>query len=58
MSDRQRLLLPVKELPGRLQTPRPPPSLHQALHPRTNGKAECFIQTALREWAYTNPLSG
>jgi len=20
--------------------------------PKTNGKAECFIQTALREWAY------
>ena len=24
----------------------------QALHPKTNGKAERFIQTALREWAY------
>ena len=23
--------------------------------PRTNGKAERFIQTALREWAYTKP---
>jgi hypothetical protein len=21
-------------------------------HPQTNGKADCFIQTALREWAY------
>lgn len=21
--------------------------------PQTNGKAECFIQTALREWAYS-----
>ncbi len=25
---------------------------HQALHAKTNGKAERFIQTALREWAY------
>ena len=24
----------------------------QALYPRTNGKAERFIQTSLREWAY------
>ena len=23
--------------------------------PRTNGKAERFIQTSLREWAYANP---
>ena len=23
--------------------------------PRTNGKAERFIQTALREWAYASP---
>ncbi len=29
-----------------LPTPR-----HQTLYPRTNGKAERFIQTALREWA-------
>jgi len=27
-------------------------SLHQALLPKTNGKAERFIQTSLREWAY------
>jgi transposase InsO family protein len=26
--------------------------------PRTNGKAERFIQTALREWAYTRPYAG
>jgi transposase InsO family protein len=25
--------------------------------PRTNGKAECFIQTALREWAYHRPYA-
>lgn len=25
--------------------------------PRTNGKAERFIQTSLREWAYANAYS-
>src|SRR5262249_22068326 len=36
-------------------------ALHVAHHrtppytPRTNGKAERFIQTALREWAYRRP---
>jgi transposase InsO family protein len=25
--------------------------------PRTNGKAERFIQTSLREWAYATPFS-
>ena len=25
--------------------------------PRTNGKAERFIQTSLREWAYASPFS-
>jgi transposase InsO family protein len=25
--------------------------------PRTNGKAERFIQTALREWAYARPYA-
>jgi transposase InsO family protein len=24
--------------------------------PRTNGKAECFIQTSIREWAYATPF--
>jgi len=28
------------------------PPFHSSLYPRTNGKAERFIQTALREWAY------
>jgi transposase InsO family protein len=23
--------------------------------PKTNGKAECFVQTSLREWAYARP---
>jgi transposase InsO family protein len=27
----------------------------RAYTPRTNGKAERFIQTALREWAYLRP---
>jgi transposase InsO family protein len=25
--------------------------------PRTNGRAERFVQTSLREWAYANPYS-
>ena len=25
--------------------------------PRTNGKAECFIQTSIREWAYAKPFT-
>ena len=28
------------------------PSLHPPLYPPHNGKAERFIQTSLREWAY------
>jgi transposase InsO family protein len=27
----------------------------RAYRPQTNGKAECFIQSALREWAYGHP---
>jgi transposase InsO family protein len=44
-------VLSIKDVPSRLQTafakssPDPTP-------PKTNGKAERFIQTALREWAY------
>ncbi len=30
--DRQRFMLSVKNVPSSLQTPRPPPNLHQALH--------------------------
>jgi len=26
------------------------------IHPKTNGKAERFIQTALREWATPKPI--
>jgi hypothetical protein len=47
--DGQRLVLPVKGFPGSLQTSRPAPEPYT---PRTNGKAERFLQTGLREWAY------
>jgi Integrase core domain len=50
--DRQRFVLQILFLPGRLQAPRPQAYPHQALYPKTNGKAERFIQTSLREWAY------
>jgi len=36
--DGQRLLLSVKDIPGRLQTPRPSSNLHQALHPEDQRK--------------------
>ena len=39
--------VPPSLQPTRYQTPRTRPYT-----PRTNGKAERFIQTALREWAY------
>ena len=29
----------------------------RAYRPQTNGKAECFIQSALREWAYGRPYA-
>jgi transposase InsO family protein len=32
-------------------------SFTRPYRPRTNGKAERFIQTALREWAYRRPYS-
>jgi len=50
--DRQWLLLQVVRLPRCLPRVRPAPHPHQAYTPKTNGKAERFIQTALREWAY------
>ena len=36
----------------RLQAPRTASHPHQPYTPKTNGKAERFIQTSLREWAY------
>ena len=51
--DRQRLRLP------RLAAGRPAglPSSAPPYTPRTNGKAERFIQTALREWVYARPYA-
>ena len=40
-----------------LPEPRHQTHPHQTLHPKTNGKAERFIQTALREWAYAVPTT-
>ena len=50
--DRQRFLLQIFCLPQSLQAP---PLKHirtKPYTPKTNGKAERFIQTSLREWAY------
>lgn len=58
--DRQRLLLQVKS--SRQRLPQVGPQAHptKPYTPKTNGKAERFIQTALREWAYAvaYPTSG
>ena len=51
--DRQRLSLSQPRLPNRLR--KPPACKHKRTKPytpQTNGKAERFIQTSLREWAY------
>ncbi|MBA3560047.1 MAG: transposase [Gemmatimonadaceae bacterium] len=37
--------------------PRPAPLVPRPYTPRTNGKAERFIQTSLREWAYAQVYS-
>src|SRR3954468_9838384 len=51
--DRQWLLLSLEGLPLRLPRSRSQAHPDQAVYtPKTNGKAERFIQTALREWAY------
>jgi transposase InsO family protein len=50
--DRQWLLLQILRLPQRLSAARPQAHSRQAIHPKTNGKAERFVQTCLREWAY------
>jgi transposase InsO family protein len=41
-----------KDLPCSLQPSRSSPIFTKPYTPRTNGKAERFIQTALREWVY------
>jgi transposase InsO family protein len=38
---------------GRVADARDQAHPHRALYPKTNGKAERLVQTALREWAYT-----
>ncbi|MFK4380953.1 hypothetical protein ABIA40_000361 [Bradyrhizobium sp. USDA 223] len=50
--DRQRFLLQIHRLPQRLQASPPQAHPHQALYAEDHGKAERFIQTSLREWAY------
>jgi putative transposase len=45
-------VLQILFLPGRLQAPRPRAYRTKPYTPKTNGKAERFIQTSLREWAY------
>jgi len=50
--DRQWVRVPRVELGGRLHASGATPPSHGPYTPRTNGKAERFIQTLLREWAY------
>jgi transposase InsO family protein len=45
-------VLSLSNLRPNLQEARPQAHSNQALPPKTNGKAERFIQTSLREWAY------
>jgi transposase InsO family protein len=45
-------VLPVEDFPCSLRPSRPAPIFTRPYTPKTNGKAERFIQTALREWAY------
>ena len=50
--DRQWLLLSVKDVPNACNDLGLRQIFTRPYTPRTNGKAERFIQTALREWAY------
>jgi hypothetical protein len=47
--DRQWLVLPNLRLPQALPPARPQAHPHHAYTPKTNGKAERFVQTCLRE---------
>ncbi len=49
---RQRRLLPIPCPCGSLQGALDAPPLHPPYRPRTNGKAERFIQTLTNRWAY------
>jgi transposase InsO family protein len=56
--DRQRFRLhPCTRVPGHPRRARPRHLTTQPYCPRTNGKAERFIQTALREWLYGRPYT-
>ena len=50
--DRQRRMLHLKALQKRRERSAPAQLFTRPYTPRTNGKAERFIQTSLREWAY------
>jgi Integrase core domain len=49
---RQRRLLPLHRPRRGLRGARHAPPLHSPIPPRTNGKAERFIQTLTNRWAY------
>jgi len=53
--DRQRLGLPLQALAKTLRQAGLRHIRTRAYTPRTNGNAERFIQTSLREWAYAQP---
>src|SRR5260370_907801 len=46
-----------KAFPAAIAAPRLTPKRTRPYTPRTNGKAERFIQTSLREWAYALPYA-
>jgi hypothetical protein len=48
--DRQWLKLPIPSLRQGAASAQDQASAHQAYTPKTNGKAERFVQTSLREW--------
>ena len=50
--DRQRLVLPIKDFRAACKRLGLRQIFTRPYTPKTNGKAERFIQTALREWAY------
>ena len=58
-SDRQRYGIPLQALRRGVPKARPHDLTHvtRAYRPRTSEKAERFIQSALREWAYGIPYS-
>jgi hypothetical protein len=50
--DRQRFMLSIKDFPAACKRLGLRQIFTRPYTPKTNGKAERFIQTALREWAY------